>query len=347
MQMSLGLGIGVGHAGGGSAPDATLSHASDTSVNFSRVDTDNGNSIEIEWADGTTTTIASQGNASVTYSEATAGTVKLRVVGGGNITRIEQTDGAWDYTLSDLPRNLTYFDCRGSNTISGALSGLPSGLTYFRCQGSNTISGALSDLPAGLDTFICYGSNTVTGDLSELPADLEYFNCHGFNGISGALSGLPADLEYFNCSGNNTVTGDLSELPAGLTVFICYGNNTVSGNLSDLPAGLEYFICTGNNAITGNLSDLPAGLTYFLCNGATNTVTPGASAWSTTMRYCRLGDGLTTGEVDTILINLSAVTTWITEKRIDLQLDDNAPRSSASDSAVTTLQGNGVTVNTA
>jgi len=174
-------------------------------------------------------------------------------------------------STEDFARDMVYFHCTGSNTISGALSGLPSRLTYFRCQGSNTISGALSGLPSGLTYFLCTGSNTISGALSDLPSDLTTFYCTGSNTISGALSGLPSGLTYFLCTGSNTISGALSDLPSGLIYFICTGSNTISGALSDLPSGLTYFDCTGSNTISGALSGLPSGLTTFYCSGS-NTI---------------------------------------------------------------------------
>ena len=64
-------------------------------------------------------------------------------------------------STEDFARDMVYFRCLGSNTISGDLSDLPSELTTFRCSGSNTISGALSDLPSDLTYFNCTGSNTI------------------------------------------------------------------------------------------------------------------------------------------------------------------------------------------
>lgn len=63
-----------------------------------------------------------------------------------------------------------------------------------------------------------------------------------------------------------------------------------------------------------------------------------------------LAGQLSTAEVDQLLIDLSAVISWIIvtppeEREINLN-NDNQPRSSASDTAVTTLTGNGVTVTT-
>jgi len=253
--------------------------------------------------------------------------------------------------LSDLPSDLTFFQCTGSNTISGALSGLPSDLDYFYCTGSNTISGALSDLPSGLTTFQCEGSNTISGALSDLPSDLDFFYCTGSNTISGALSDLPSRLTYFICTGSNTISGALSDLPSDLTYFHCAGSNTISGALSDLPSRLTYFICTGSNTISGALSDLPSRLTYFHCAGS-NTISDYTAphTWSNSINYIKLiqavGNGLDETEVDNLLIDLASATWAGGSRRVELPTP-NAPRSSASDAAVATLLGKSVTVVTA
>lgn len=56
------------------------------------------------------------------------------------------------------------------------------------------------------------------------------------------------------------------------------------------------------------------------------------------------GFGLTSDMVDNLLIDLdSSTTSWTGSKQIDLA-GNNAPRTSASDAAVTSLQNKGVTV---
>jgi len=253
--------------------------------------------------------------------------------------------------LSDLPSELTTFICTGSNTVSGDLSDLPSELTTFICTGSNTVSGDLSDLPSELTYFRCEGSNTISGDLSDLPSELTYFRCTGSNTVSGDLSDLPSELTTFYCTGSNTVSGDLSDLPSELTTFFCTGSNTVSGDLSDLPSELTTFYCTGSNTVSGDLSDLPSELTYFICTGS-NTVSDYTAphTWSNSINYIKLiqavGSGLDETEVDNLLIDLANATWAGSSRRVELPTP-NAPRSSASDAAVATLLGKSVTVVTA
>ena len=68
------------------------------------------------------------------------------------------------------------------------LSNLPVNLTYFRCIGSNTITGNISNLPVNLTFFLCVGSNTITGDISNLPINVTYFECGGSNTINSYTS---------------------------------------------------------------------------------------------------------------------------------------------------------------
>lgn len=139
----------------------------------------------------------------------------------------------------------------------------------------------------------------------------------------------------------------LADLPRGLTDYSHAGQNTVSGSLADLPSGLTNYDHRGQNTVSGSLADLPSGLTYYFHAGQ-NTVVPGTSVWRTSsMRFVRLDGALTTGEVDQLLNNLANVVSWTNQRQVQLQNGGNAARSSASDAAVSTIQGLGATVLTA
>lgn len=139
---------------------------------------------------------------------------------------------------------------------------------------------------------------------------------------------------------------DLSAVPSTLTNFNCQGANTISGALSSLPAGLTNFNCQGSNTVSGALSSLPSTLTLFLCLGS-NTVTIGSPVWRTSsMDSVRLARGLTSAEVDAIIILLSNVVSWTGARTVELRFGGNAPRTSASDAARTTIIGLGAAVNT-
>ena len=133
-----------------------------------------------------------------------------------------------------------------------------------------------------------------------------------------------------------------------LNAFSSSSASSISGNLSSLPSGLVTVNISGSNTITGNLSSLPSGLSTVTITGS-NTVADYTSprTWANNMVqvYMRqaAGYGLSTSEVDNLLIDLSAVPTWTSSKSIDLR-GVNAARSSASDAAVAILVSKGVTV---
>jgi hypothetical protein len=196
-------------------------------------------------------------------------------------------------------------DTAGAN-ISFDIANLPSGLTQFSCSGSNTVSGDIANLLSGLTQFSCYGSNTVSGDIANL------------------LSGLT----QFYCGGSNTVSGDIANLPSSLTQFNCYGSNIVSGDIANLPSSLIYFGCGGSNTV----SDYTTPHTW-TTKPATFVLTPVGAG------------GLSTAEVDNLLIDFDADLTWASGNVITLT-GTNAARSSNSNAAVTNMTSEGCTITT-
>ena len=166
--------------------------------------------------------------------------------------------------------------------------------------------------------------------------------------ISFDIANLPAGLTYFYCGGSNTVTGDIANLPSGLTYFDCGGSNAVTGDIANLPSGLAHFGCAGNNSITGDVANLPSGLTHINCwyvvvadySGKTWTVKPAVFICVPVSP-----GGLSTAEVDQLLIDLDADLTWASGDVIKLT-GANAARSSASDAAVNHMVSEGATVTT-
>jgi len=288
--------------------------------------------VYVYWGDGTSGKYVGTTDQAYSKNYGSPGNRKVKIYADDESVLTKYTMATVganvQFALSDLPSGLTSFYCAGSNTVSGALSDLPSGLTYFFCLGSNTVSGALSDLPSGLTSFECTGTNTISGALSDLSSDVIYFKCYGSNTLSGTLSDLPSVLTVFYCAGLNTVSGALSDLPSGLTYFFCLGSNTVSGTLSDLPSDVIYFYCAGSNTI----SDFTPPHTW-------------ANNFNMMNSSPALESGLSSSEVDDLLISLAAAT-WGGSSRSCWLAGNNAARTAASDDAVSTLQGKSVNVTT-
>jgi hypothetical protein len=278
--------------------------------------------------------------------------------------------------IRNIPSTLIQLYCAGFNTLSGNISNLPATLTSFYVVGNNTINGALADLKEGLLSFSIYSSG-ITGSLADLPSTLVELVIHGVNTISGDisylnagmtildlangtlnitgnLSDLPSAMERFMINGTGvSVTGDLSSLPSTIQRFSVTGVNTIIGNLSSIPASCTYFWVLGYNTISGSLNSLPAGMRIFNLGG--NTTVSGYTAgktWSSAMNTFTFipstGSGLSTTEVDNLLIDFAA-SDWNTYGSGAGMIDCtgiNAARSSASDAAVVALIAKNVGVTT-
>jgi hypothetical protein len=137
-----------------------------------------------------------------------------------------------------------------------------------------------------------------------------------------------------------------------MTIFMCTGaTNTVTGNLSSVPSTIQYLWVTGTNTITGDLASLPANIIGVLLGSSTRVsdYTSGKN-WSDALNSFQfngaVGYGLSATEVDNLLIDLDSTSPWSGSGKL-LQLQgSHAPRTSASNAAVLSLQAKGVTVST-
>jgi hypothetical protein len=179
---------------------------------------------------------------------------------------------------------------------------------------------------------------------------INYCNIGIDNAINGALS-IPFACTTFAISGNNGISGTVT-IPSGCTNFQLGGNNSVSGALT-IPTACAVFQLSGSNTVSYNLTNTPDATKYIILNNAnggnyTYNTSSGQKTWAQGMRYISLRpkSGVwTSAMTDALLIDLSLVTTWTNEKTIDLKGNCGAP-TSASSNAISTLQGNGVTVYT-
>jgi hypothetical protein len=291
---------------------------------------------------GSSTITISNGNANLQYFNSwTSGT---------NAASIYQLDMLW------LPRVLQRFVCIGNNTCKGSIADLPPTLTEIYINGTHTLSGTLSSIRSTVINFTVTSSIncTITGSIADLPPNLATFGLspYGATPITGDLSDIRATCTSFSLSGNSSVSGNLSSLRPGMTIFMCTGaTNTVTGNLSSVPSTIQYLWVTGNNTITGDRASLPANIVGVLLGSSTRVsdYTSGKN-WSDALNSFQfngaVGYGLSATEVDNLLIDLDSTSPWSgTGKLLQLQ-GSHAPRTSASNAAVLSLQAKGVTVST-
>jgi len=127
-----------------------------------------------------------------------------------------------------------------------------------------------------------------------------------------------------------------------------FSNVNWTFDLLQLSKDLTYFAIGGSNVVTGSLTSLPLGITFIIISGL-NTVKGYTSnrIWANNFDYLyyrpTAGNGLSSTEVDNLLIDLANVSTFKFNKTIDVAGNNNA-RTSASDAAVAILLSKGVTV---
>jgi hypothetical protein len=276
--------------------------------------------------------------------------------------------------IANLPSSLTYINLGGYNIVSGDIANLPSSLTSISIYGHNTISGDLSNIPctyaanfqidapsnsSASSPVVGYG-NTITGDL----ADLALF--------SGAMGSLTSTLQSFIVGGHNTITGDIANLAAfnsgSLSTFVVYGHNSIYGDIGNIPNrinrfsltnssgyiygdlsnnALQYFYINGTNSITGDLANLYVQTIEFtIMKNITKLSYTGRTNWpyklSRLYLQPNIGAGLTTTEVDNLLIDLA--NGGAANGAVIYLAGHNSPHSALSNVAIGTLISKGCSV---
>lgn len=184
-----------------------------------------------------------------------------------------------------------------------SISDMPVNLTYFQCIGNNTINGSLSDFASSVTSISLYGQNTTTGQPGTLPPNLEFLGLGGYT----------------------TFTGNVADFPVSLVHIQVYGSNTLYGDVANFSNNVNYILVAGNNEISSY-----SGKTW-MTNISTFYLTGLCS--------------LNSAEVDNLLIDLDTDLSFSSGNTIRLQ-GNCAPRTAASDAAVSDLTSQGVTVTT-
>ena len=201
-------------------------------------------------------------------------------------------------------------------------------LTRFKMDASGAdISFDVTNLPSGLTNLDVWGSNTLSGDVTNLPSGLIILSVGGSNTLSGDIANLPSGITTLSMWGSNTLSGDIANLPSGITTLSMWGSNTLSGDVADLPSGLLYVKLLGSNTIADYTSRT------WITKPATFKLIPVSPG------------GLSTAEVDQLLIDFDDDLTWASGDVITLT-GTNEARSSASDDAVNNMTAEGATITT-
>jgi hypothetical protein len=261
--------------------------------------------------------------------QTTAGT--FDVASGKTIT-IDWGDGTSnDYTGTNVAWTHTY------TTYSG--------VTY-NCKMTN--ASALTKF------FNTTGTGTgISFDVGNLPRNVLYIYVNANNTISGSTSGLPPALITMTLSGANTLSGAISGFPSSMTNINYYHSNPTCGlygAMGDFPSGLTSLAFNAAVGVTGDIAAIGNACKYVSFNRNSAKATYSTSAWPSTMDrvfyWPTAGNGLTSAEVDQILIDLAAYCTAWTGDKVVWLAGYNAPRTSASTTAVNTLTARGVAVTT-
>lgn len=240
--------------------------------------------------------------------------------------------------------------------------------TYQVRWGDGTIS---ADIASGATALYTYPS-AFDGDVTVHTDGNITSIASTDGGWDFALAALPSTCTVLNLGGTNAaVTGTLADLPSGMTDLQLFNTSSViTGNFGDEPSGMvTLYLSNTSSNIAGSFDNAASTFVNLSLRSSSSTAAFNFANFPSSLRLLRLHDssctidasagttpptafqvaelhnlGLTATQVDDALITLSTISSWSDQMRIDIG-GDNANRTSASDSAVTTLQSNSVVVN--
>jgi hypothetical protein len=280
-----------------------------TSGQFS---TTTGETVTVDWGDGTKNDYTGTNVAwTHTYTTYSGVTYDCKMTNASALTKFTNTVGAGTgikFDIGDLPRSLLIFSSYYPNTCYGDIRYLPPTMTEFLIYGSNTITGDIAYLPATLTSLVLSGLNTIYGDIATFNPILNKIYIEGYNALSGDIEGM---------SDSGTLTG----------LILSSSYNTIYGDVGKFKTTTSQ-----DMQFKTRISDYTS------------------RTYPTTMYRVRFepltGYGFSSAEVDQVLIDLARdATTWGGAYLVWMA-GNNAPRTSASAAAVTTLNLRGVTVTT-
>ena len=183
---------------------------------------------------------------------------------------------------------------------------------------------------------------SISGSIAGMPLTY-FFLFNTGTSISGSIAGMPLTSLHLDTIGTS-ISGSIAGMP--LTSLHLYGTGTeITGSITDMDLTFLFMVNTGK-AVTGilNISSRLTRFHYTGCDGTLVIPTTGLVFGASMIEIFISGN--TTGQpsdvIDAIL-NAAAATTWAAPKTISIS-GNNAPHTSASAAALTTLAGMGVSV---
>lgn len=242
-----------------------------------------------------------------------------------------------------LPNSLITYILNGKNTVSNLYS-YGSNIKIFELGGYNTIP-SLPAFPSSLENLSLGGYNTISS-IPSLPTGIKYITIGGYNTISSMPTISSTSLELIIIDGYNVITS-IPTLPSTIKEIGIFGRNIVSF-MPTLPSGITNVRIAGYNSITFNVAGIPNSVQHIELASQYGdyiyNTTPGKS-WVgsvlTTMIISPKINSMTSAMVDSLLIDLNTKSWGIGY----IYLAGNcAPRTSASNAAVSNIQSQGATV---
>ena len=311
----------------------------------------------VDWGDGTTYSVGVGTNEELSHTYLTpyTGLVTFTVSSLADVWRIAGTQYGTGTSLTletSTVASLTALQSLNSNNnhfyVNGQVSDFPSSLTHISLKNTN-LSGDILDIKPSVVTFDVFGNNTLHGNIADLHPTLIHFAVDGNSTVTGDIATIKPTMKVFLIySDLNSVYGNISNIPVSITSFSVWGGNTVTGDVASIKVNCAYFHVFGNNTVFGNLANIHSGMRGLAIGGTAHDIryTAGKN-WSDNWQKVSLTQtgvsGLTTSEMDNILIDLNISTTSNKPRNI-LRGGVNQLRSSVSNTAVSTLASKGVTV---
>ena len=217
----------------------------------------------------------------------------------------------------------------------------------FDVNSTQVISGQFSTI-AGQEISVDWGDGSARDTYSGTDQAWSHDYGSAVNATVRIFGSVVLTKFKMDASGAD-ISFDIANLPSGLTYLSVSGSTPLSGDVVNLPSGLTTLYVSGSNTLSGDVVNLPSGLTTLNVSGSNTIADYTSKTWTTkpaTFRFIPVSPGgLSTAEIDQLLIDLDDDLTWASGDVITLT-GTNAVPSSASDAAVNNMTSEGATVTT-